>query len=119
MDKKLMDDFFAKYLASWGSLDVDAVLAFFTDDVVHEDTTVRAVARGAKQMRSFVEEAFEKVPEARLELVSYFTDGEQFVIEWMFLPPKVRGISVGRLRDGKICENRDYWDGSRFKIPNT
>ena len=22
-------------------------------------------------------------------------------------------------RDGKICENRDYWNGAAFKVPNT
>ena len=34
-------------------------------------------------------------------------------------PIDVPGVSVGRLRDGKICSNRDYWNGAAYKVPNT
>jgi steroid delta-isomerase-like uncharacterized protein len=29
-------------------------------------------------------------------------------------PYRIAGVSVGRLRDGKIAENRDYWDMASF-----
>jgi hypothetical protein len=28
----------------------------------------------------------------------------------------VRGVSVGTRRQGKICANRDYWDGKKFDV---
>ena len=28
----------------------------------------------------------------------------------------LRGVSVGTRRHGKICANRDYWDGKKFAI---
>ena len=35
-----MSNFFSEYLASWETLDVDQVMAFFTDDIEYHDTTI-------------------------------------------------------------------------------
>lgn len=34
-------------------------------------------------------------------------------------PMNVQGVSIGKLRDGKISEQRDYWNGAAFAMPNT
>jgi hypothetical protein len=46
-------------------------------------------------------------------------DGTSYTIEWVMQPMGVRGASIGLLRDGKIAENRDYWNGKAFDVPNT
>jgi len=114
-----MTSFFEDYLAAWDTLDVDKVMEFFTDDVVYEDTTVGHTATGAKQMRRFVQASFDNVPEARMQYVAHVSLGDDYWYEWIMNPQAIRGVSVGKLRDGKICENRDYWDGAKFKVPNT
>jgi ketosteroid isomerase-like protein len=112
-------NFFSDYLAAWDTLDVDAVMAFFTDDIEYRDTTIGHGAKGAKQMRRFVEASFTNVAHARFDYVGHVATEEDYAIEWVMQPMGVGGVSIGALRDGKICKNRDYWDGAKFKVPNT
>jgi ketosteroid isomerase-like protein len=114
-----MSNFFADYLAAWESGDVEAVMAFFTDDIAFEDTTLGHGANGADQMRRFVAASFRTVPGARFEYVRHHSTGSEYAIEWIMQPMNVRGVSVGRLRHGKICEHRDYWDGAKYTVPHT
>jgi hypothetical protein len=114
-----VSNFFADYLESWGTLDVDAVMSFFTDDVDYMDTTIKHGARGADQMRKFVAASFANVSSARFDYVGHVTDGVSYAIEWVMQPMNVPGVSVGTLRAGKICTNRDFWNGAAFTVPNT
>lgn len=114
-----MSNFFADYLAAWDTLDVDTVMAFFTDDIEYEDTTIGHGAKGTARMRRFVQASFENVPEVRMQYVTHFSTATQYAMEWIMQPMNVRGVSVGKLRDGRICENRDYWNGALFHVPNT
>lgn len=50
------------------SLDIDAVPAFSTDDIVCEDTTVKHGATRTKQMRRFVQASFDQRPRCPLRL---------------------------------------------------
>ncbi len=110
---------FERYLASWESLDVEAVLAWFTDDIEFEDTTLGHGASGIGQMRKFVKASFRNVPDGRFEFVRGHDNGVGYAMEWIMQPMNVRGVSIGQLRDGKICNNRDYWNGALFTVPNT
>jgi hypothetical protein len=114
-----MSNFFSDYLASWETLDVEAVMAFFTDDIVYEDTTIGHGAKGAKQMRRFIQASFTNVPDAKFEYVGHHSTGSEYAIEWVMQPMNVRGVSIGKLVGGKIDENRDYWNGAAYKVPNT
>jgi uncharacterized protein (TIGR02246 family) len=114
-----MTNFFQDYLASWDSLDVDTVMAFFTDDVEYVDTTIGHGASGAKQMRRFVQASFQNVPDATFEYVDSHSTGDAYAIEWIMQPMGIPGASVGKLRDGKISVNKDYWNGAKFQVPNT
>ena len=113
-----MSNFFADYLHAWDTLDVDTVMAFFTDDIVYEDTTIGHGGTGEKQVRKFVRGSFENVPDARFEYVGHLNTDTDYAIEWIMQPMGVRGVSIGKLRDGKISENRDYWNGAAYKVPN-
>lgn len=114
-----MTDFFKTYLDAWATEDVEAVLAFFHDDVRYEDTTLGHGATGMKQMRRFVTASFTNVPGAHFDYVGHHSTGTEYAIEWVMQPQNVRGVSIGKLLDGKIIENRDYWDGAKYKVPNT
>jgi ketosteroid isomerase-like protein len=114
-----MTTWYEQYLSSWDAYDIDKVLAWFTDDVLYEDTTIGHGAEGIGRMRKFVEASFRNVPDARFEFVRGHDNGEAYAIEWIMHPMGVPGVSVGQLRDGKICVNRDYWNGAAYKVPNT
>jgi ketosteroid isomerase-like protein len=114
-----MGNFFRDYLAAWDTLDVDTVMAFFTDDIEYRDTTIGHGASGTEAMRQFVAASFKNVPDARFEYVRHHSTGDDYAIEWIMQPMGVVGVSVGSLRDGKIAANRDYWNGAAYKVPNT
>ena len=114
-----MTNFFVDYFKAWDDLDLDAVLAFFTDDIVYEDTTINHGATGGEQMRRFIQSSFDNVPDATFDYVGEVTTADAFAVEWVMQPMNVRGVSIGKLRDGKICEQRDYWNGAKFQVPNT
>ncbi len=110
---------FVDYFGAWDRLDIEAVLAFFTDDVVFEDTTLGHGANGLGQMRRFVQASFDNLPHARFDYVGHVLAGADFAVEWVMRPMNVRGLSIGRLRDGRICEQRDYWNGAAFEVPGS
>ena len=114
-----MGAWFEEYLASWATLDVEQVARWFDDDCTYRDMTINHGAQGIDQLRKFVKASFRNVPDARFEFVRGHADDDGYSIEWIMHPMNVPGVSVGRLRDGKITENRDYWNGAAYAIPNT
>ncbi len=112
-----MVTWFDEYLAAWDALEPDRVLAWFTDDVVYEDVTLGHTAVGRAAMAKFVRASFANVPNARFDFVSGFDDGESYAMQWVMQPMGVRGVSVGKLADGRISENHDYWNGALFAVP--
>jgi hypothetical protein len=58
--------------------------------------------------------SFKKAP-ATYEVVGFESLGDSYAAEWVMQPQGVRGASIGKLRDGKISENRDYWNGAEFQ----
>jgi ketosteroid isomerase-like protein len=114
-----MGNYFEDYFAAWDRLDLDGVLSYFTDDIVYEDTTIKHGATGLKQMRRFVQASFDNVPDASFEYVGDVSTESGFAVEWIMQPMNVRGVSIGKFSDGKIAEQRDYWNGAAFTVPNT
>jgi ketosteroid isomerase-like protein len=114
-----MTNYFVDYFAAWESLDVDRLMGWFTDDIAYEDTTIGHGASGADQMRKFVSASFRNVPDARFVYVSHLATDTAFAVEWVMEPMGVRGLSIGALRDGKISAQRDYWNGAKYRVPNT
>ena len=112
-----MTTWYERYLASWETLDVDAVISWFAPDATLEDTTLGHGATGHDQLRRFVAASFANVPDGRFDFVDGFDDGESYAIEWVMQPMGVRGVSFGKLRDGLIIEHRDYWNGKLFELP--
>jgi SnoaL-like domain len=114
-----MDEFFRAYFAAWDTLDIERVLAYFADDIEYEDTVVGAKAKGARQMRRFVQGSFDRVPDARFEYVGGHSTGTDYAVEWIMHPMGIRGVSIGAMNaDGKITAQRDYWNGALFTVPD-
>jgi limonene-1,2-epoxide hydrolase len=111
-----MSNWFPDYLETWRHNDVEAVTAWFTDDIVYEDVTLGHEAKGKDQVRSFVAASFKNVPDAYFDFVDGATTGDTYWMEWIMQPMNVRGVSVGSRRGDKICRNRDYWNGAAFTI---
>jgi len=117
---------------AWTSGNVNRLLPLFTEDVVYEDVTFGAVAKGQEALRKFAADSFDTFPGAVFEVKSRFVspDGKWGAVEWVWrgrqakdmpgLPAtnkdfELRGASVVEFRDGKISRNSDYWDLETYR----
>lgn len=107
-----------RYFAAWTAGDVEGVISWMTEDVHFEDVGAGHVSEGRDAVRRFVEVCKRRVPDATYEVVRSHADERAYWVEWVMHARgvDVRGASVGRLADGRICFNHDYWNAQQFTI---
>ena len=112
-----------QWIAAWNSHNPDKMLPLFTDDLLYEDVAFSEVSHGKTELRKFVAEEYEGVPDLELKLMRADFRGGHGTIEWTFSGTdkgvfktgkkfSVRGVSVIDLRDGKISRNLDFYDAA-------
>jgi len=118
-----------RYLDAWNARDVDGILGFMSEDVVLADMPLGDQVHGAAAARAFVARilsAYSSDFQRRLgDLV--VDDGATYAFEFTETgtndlavpgsrfpatgrPFELAVVSIGRRRDGKIVEHKDYWD---------
>ncbi len=102
--------------AAFNSRDVDAVMAWMTDDCVFESTGPAPDGvryEGAVAVRKAWEEFFAGTPEMRFSTEELILCGDRAVVRWRFVwaDGHVRGVDVLRIRDGKVAEKLSYVKG--------
>jgi hypothetical protein len=107
---------FVEYLKSWETNDPEAVAAFACEDVEFEDVGAGHRLVGRDRLAKFAAKSFKLVPGATFDFVDGAQLGDDYHFEWVMQPMGVRGASVGRLRDGKIAWQRDYWNSSHLTL---
>lgn len=120
------------YVAAWNAHDPVAVTDFMTNDVVYADFGNGEEYRGIAAVRDFVEGlelSFSSNYRFTLEM-AIVTDGA-YAYEWTMTgindgedPERdfpatgerfeIPGVSIGVLRNGRIRENRDYWNMTTY-----
>lgn len=112
-----------EWIAAWNSHDPDKLLPLFTDDALYEDVAFGSVNHGKAEIRKFVADEYDGVPDLELKLLRADFQGNHGTIEWTFSGTdkgvfktgkkfSVRGVSVIDLRDGKISRNLDFYDSA-------
>lgn len=122
-----MDLWANNQLAAWNSHDAEKILSFYSDDCIYEDLVVGKVNHGKEELRAFITDLFTGSPDIRMEKKSFFASGDHVCMEWIMsgthsgnwtgMPAtgksfSVRGVSVSEIRDGKVKQNTDYYDGA-------
>jgi steroid delta-isomerase-like uncharacterized protein len=121
-----------RYLDAWNSHDGTQVAAFMATGATYEDLALGALHTGREAIGAFASEAHEFSSDYRFVPVSQQQDGSWYALEWEMsgtntgegggLPAtnksyRIRGVSIGRLDDdGKILENRDYWNMADYLV---
>jgi len=122
---------FQAYVEAGNIPDVEKSITFFTDDCVYEDAALHIIARGKKELRSFLSYIYREVPDFHIELKSFFNSGHWAASEWIMsgawtqsTDPKVQptgksfavpGASIIEIKDGKILRNTDYWNLTDYR----
>ena len=112
------DNWVEEYFAAWNGADAEKVVEWMTDDVEIEDVTAGHLSHGKEAALKFVKVCNRKVPDARYEVVESRSFGDSYWVEWIMHArgKAIRGASTGKLRDGKIESNHDYWNGALFQV---
>jgi steroid delta-isomerase-like uncharacterized protein len=115
-------------MEAWLHHDVDKIVAFMTDDVIREVKPFGERAQGTEAVREMLRtsEGFSsdvRVEQGELKVIS----DEVWATEWTMSgtndrgpsvhglpktgrPFRIEGVSIGRMRDGKIAEERIYFN---------
>jgi uncharacterized protein (TIGR02246 family) len=114
-----------RFVDAWNSLDPERVADLYAEDGIQDDVGLGGVYRGHAAIKAFVAEAARRAHRqfvATNELVS----GDLYAVEWESTGTStgesgaqvryhLRGASVGRIdTEGKIVENRDYYNPSEL-----
>jgi steroid delta-isomerase-like uncharacterized protein len=107
-------------LEAFNRHDVDAIVAFFTDDAVFESPRGpghwgRRYA-GKAQVREGIAARFAGIPDVHYGEDRHFVAGDRGVSEWRLTGTTtagaridVRGCDLWEFRDGKISRKDSYW----------
>ena len=108
------------FLDAFNSHDVDAIMAFLTDDCVLD--LPRGPEPGGRRMtgrdevRAGIQSRLDGIPDAQWEDDRHFVCGDRGVSEWTLRgtqrtgePIEVRGCDLFELADGKIRRKDSFW----------
>ncbi|MGY1618012.1 nuclear transport factor 2 family protein [Geodermatophilus sp. SYSU D00691] len=119
-------------VAAQDAHDVPRMLRCMTDDVVYEDVALGSREQGHADVARMLGSLEERVSaDYRISTGQVLVAGDGYAVEWVLegtndradpefgLPAtgnrfSLRGVSTGRLRDGRIAENHDYWNMADF-----
>ena len=110
----------------WEALDADRVLGLYAADAVHFTEPFRAPARGAREVRAYVERVFGEEEDPRVWVAEPIVDGERAAIAWWASVVEdgaditLAGVSVVRFDPmGLVVEQWDAWNqaGKRREPP--
>ena len=108
-----------RFCAAWSDNDLDALMAFFTDDAVYHNIPIDPV-KGIDTIRSTIEGFTQGVEKIEFRVDNIAADGDVVMTERVdvfHLPGKAIELPVMgtfEVKDGKIAAWRDYFDLKQF-----
>lgn len=129
-DHKQNEAMLKEYYKTLNTDDIDAMLKFFTEDIVYEDSTLGEKFKGLKELRGFFEAFLSAMP-TKFYIESLVVTEDSYGIGWRMEGKHIgdfpnmpatnksfscRGASIGRISGGKMSENVDYWNFSGLLV---
>ena len=104
---------------AWNRHDIDALMAFMTDDCVFQSNVgsdaVGTLFRGTSEVRDGFARAWQLYPDARWSDAQHFISGDRGASEWMFTgttrdgaKAEVAGCDLFLFREGKIAVKNSF-----------
>jgi limonene-1,2-epoxide hydrolase len=109
------------FVRAWEHNDVDEILALFTDDAIWYDGYPADPYVGHDAIREQLDRFSRHVSDVQIEVVHQAVTGDVVLQERVDRglrngkPFEVAAMCMFRVRDGRIAENRDYWNPSAYK----
>lgn len=119
------------YLAAWNAKDVDKAASFYADDVEYYDVTLAEAHKGKDSAREVVQVFTTAAPDLKWEMKGDpIVSDDGIAFQWTFSgtntgawgpdtpatnkPFSFDGVTLMRVKDGKITYQGDYYDGYGF-----
>lgn len=108
-----------RFCDAWSALDIDTLMAFFTDDAVYHNIPIAPVT-GRDAIRATIEGFASGAERIEFKVVAAFGEGDTVFTERVdvFTMPRATVelpvAGVFELRDGRIAAWRDYFDLNQF-----
>lgn len=114
---------------AWSLHRPEKIDAIFTGDAIYEDVAGAQLYRGKDEIKQLLRAAFAWAPDFRVTMISLTIGDDSAATEWISegiqtgpigeIPAsgnsfRLRGVSILRFRDGKICQVTDYYDMASF-----
>ena len=114
---------------AWNTKNAEAIGVLFAPAAVHEDLTSGVKTHGAAAIRDLFSQTWQAIPDVEVRVIRVIVQGEWLAWEWTMtathtgdfpdLPATGRsftlaGSSICRLENGKISNQRDYYDQASF-----
>jgi limonene-1,2-epoxide hydrolase len=112
-------DVVRRFCDAWSDLDVDALMAFFTDDAVYHNIPIAPVT-GRDAIRATIEGFARGAERIEFRVVAAVSDGALVFTERVdvFTMPgatvELPVAGVFEIREGRIAAWRDYFDLNQF-----
>ena len=113
------------FVQAWVANDVDAILAMFTEDAVWYDAYPANRYVGHDEIRAQLERYARHISDIEIDVVHEAVSGDVVFQERVDrgqrdgAPFEVAAACVFTVRDGRIAENRDYWNPGAYRRPST
>ena len=102
-------------LDAFNAHDLDAIMAFFTDDCVFDTPRGQRLV-GTEQVREGFAARFSGIPDIEYAEPRHFACGDRGASEWTIRgttaagdPIEVRGCDLFEFTDGKVSRKDSYW----------
>lgn len=120
------------WAAAWASGDPTQITATYTGDAVFEEVPIGVTTHSQNELSSYLQGLKSAFPDFSLVVTDGFVTGNRAAAEWVVtgtytgqfpgLPPgsgqhfSLRGASILELENGKVSDDREYWDAYAFLI---
>ncbi len=114
-------DVVAAFVAAWERNDPPGILELFAEDAVWYDGFPADRLEGTEQIRRQLERYSRHLSEVSIEVVHQAVDGNVVLQERVDrglrdgTPFEVAAVCVFHVEDGRIRENRDYWNPAAYR----
>lgn len=122
---KNMNDIADLLTEFWNTGKPELAVQLYSEQAQRTDPNQPQPARGGQQIATYVAAVHGGFPDFKLEITRKISQGDQLVTEWtcvgtqkgefLGIPPtgnrvELTGVTVNRIEDGRIIEERSYFD---------
>ena len=129
-EKKVSNEKLAKsFCEAWSNCDGEKIASLFADIFTYEEVCSGRVFADKDALIGYINATCSGAPDLKSIPTKIISSGNQLVIEWIFkgtntvgwpnIPANngtfnLKGVSVMEIENGKIKNNREYWDWQTF-----